>query len=210
MKNILKWGCCVLLFTLTSYILKAQKSISSPISDGLYRINIIATGKALAIENISQENNARLVQWDYVNQANHKFVVRKLPDGSYTIQALHSSKYLDGRLFYGISDAPVIQFSPFDMTYSTWNLTFLRQQNGGQGWVIQYKKSGTAIRLVGATHYTHNGRHFILKNPERLDANDYEAYQTFSFERLGDVPSSFLNSEKLNIGTTPVKIKRSN
>ena len=210
MKNILKWSFCGMLFMLSSYILKAQKTISSPITDGVYRINIVATGKGLAIENISQDNNARLVQWDYVNQANHKFVVRKHADGSYTIQALHSRKYLDARLFYGLPDAPVIQYSPFDATYSTWNLSFSRQQNGGQGWVMQHKKSGTAIRLAGATHYTDNGRHFIVKNPERLDANDYEAYQTFIFERLGDVPSSFFNSEKVNIGTTPVKIKRTN
>lgn len=211
MRNILKWVFCGVFLIAASHILKAQKSISSPITDGVYSIKIVATGKCLAIENISQDNNARLVQWDFVNQANHKFVVHKLADGSFTIQALHSRKYLDARLFYGIPDAPVIQFSPSDDIYSIWNLTFSRQQNGGQGWVIQHKKSGTAIRLAGATHYTDNGRHFIIKNPERIDANNYEAYQTFIFEKLGDVPAGFnMISEKVNIGTSPVKIKKGN
>lgn len=210
MKNIIKNGGLILILIIIVQPLIAQQSISSPITDGLYRINIVATSKALAIENISKDNNARLVQWDYVNQANHKFVVRKQADGNYTIQALHCAKYLDARLFYAFQDPPVIQYSPIDAMYSTWKITFSRQQQGGQGWVIQHSKSGVPIRLAGATHYTDNGRHFIIKNPERLDANDYEAYQTFTFERLGDVPSAFLNSVKVNTGTTPIKIKRGN
>jgi Ricin-type beta-trefoil lectin domain-like len=210
MKKILKMGYYLLIsFSVLSPI-AAQKSISSPITDGLYRIKVNATGKYWAIENISKDDNARLVQWDYVDQANHKFVVRKSDDG-YTIQALHSGKHVDGRLFYGIVDAPVIQYRFTDAMYSHWSLTFSQQQAGGAGWVVQLKKSGVAMRLSGATHYTDNGRHFIIKNPERLDAHDYEAYQTFTFERLGDVPSSFNNTvPRVNVGTSPVKIKKSN
>lgn len=210
MKKILKLGYCLVFLLAALSPTAAQKSISSPITDGLYRVKVNATGKYWAIENISKDDNARLVQWDYVDQANHKFVVRKTDD-SYTIQALHSGKYVDGRLFYGIVDAPVIQYRLTDAIYCNWSLTFSRQQTGGEGWVVQLKKSGVAIRLAGATHYTDNGRHFIIKNPERLDAHDYEAYQTFTFERLGDVPSSFINSiPRVNAGASPVKIKKSN
>lgn len=210
MKKIQKIGYYALLLLTVLSPLTAQKSISSPITDGLYRVKVNATGKYWAIENISKEDNARLVQWDYVDQANHKFVVRKSED-SYTIQALHSGKYVDGRLFYGIVDPPVIQYSLTDALYCNWSLTFSRQQTGGEGWVVQLKKSGVAMRLAGATHYTDNGRHFIIKNPERLDAHDYEAYQTFTFERLGDVPPSFNNAiQRVNTGTSPVKIKKSN
>ncbi len=73
----------------TGAIIKAKDQYQSQpdITDGIYKIKINQTGKYLAVEGISTANGARLVQWDYVDQGNHKFKITKKANGYYEISA---------------------------------------------------------------------------------------------------------------------------
>ncbi len=68
---------------------------SSQIKEGIYYIKIIETNKYLGIEGNSNINGAKLIQWDFANQNNHKFYISRTADGYYLIKAIHSNKFLN-------------------------------------------------------------------------------------------------------------------
>jgi len=154
------------------------------ITDGVYRIKVNQTGKCLAIENVSTENGARLVQWDYVNQANHQFVVTKRSDGYYEISAIHSQRYVSAAGNNKADGTAIIQWDYANQEYCRWRIYYTTQRPN-PGWVIQHANS-SPIQLQGGVDTPGNGQPFVLKQQQRQDAHDYDAVQTFSFEKIKD------------------------
>jgi hypothetical protein len=192
---------------------RVKDQLSSPIETGKYKIKINQTGKYLAIENVSKENGARLVQWDYFEQSNHQFYVRKLGDGFYTIAAVHSNRYLNTSGQSKADGTPIIQWDYAGEENGRWYLWYTADDNGNHnpGWVIQNKNSGTPIRLSGSAVNKNNGEPFVLFQSQRIDANQYELTQTFTFERIGDLPWSEKQMEKRAIPKSGgVIIKKNN
>jgi hypothetical protein len=145
------------------------------------------TGKYLAVEGISKDNGARLVQWDYVDQANHQFYVRKIADGIYVISAVHSGKYINAA-GQGVADGtPVIQWDYAAQDNVRWKLYYKSgNQGAASGWVIQNIHSGTNLSLPSFGS-TNNGEALVIRKQGYNDGAP-EAVQTFSFEKIGNLP----------------------
>lgn len=163
------------------------KMINQQLAEGLYKIKVNQTGKYLAIEGISKDNGARLVQWDYVEQANHQFYVRMIADGIYVISAVHSGKYINAA-GQGIADGtPVIQWDYAAQDNVRWKLYFKSgNQGAASGWVIQNIHSGTNLSLPSFGS-PNNGEALVIRKQGYNDGAP-EAVQTFSFEKIGNLP----------------------
>lgn len=155
----------------------------SPITTGWYKIKINQTGKYLAIEGISMENGARLVQWDFVNQGNHKFFIQELGGGDYQISALHSNKYINAAGKGTADGTAVIQWDWANQDNVKWRISYRAQNQGSPpGWVILNKNASSPLCLSNMNS-KNNGEFFILRKPAYEDGA-YEPEQTFSFERI--------------------------
>jgi Astacin (Peptidase family M12A)/Ricin-type beta-trefoil lectin domain-like len=164
-----------------------------PVTDGLYKIKVNQTGKYLAIENISHENWARLVQWDDANQGNHQFYVKKNEDGSYYLSAKHSGKYICANIGNKTEGDRIIQ-NVLPEYLGKWQLNYSKQQGCTNGWKITYNDSGLPMQLVGVD----NGAGFELRAQQHQDG-DYDCASTFSFEKLEDTePTIIPESKKIN------------
>lgn len=159
-----------------------------PIGDGIYKIKVNQTGKYLAVEGVNKENGARLVQWDFVDQPNHKFKVRNIGNGFYEISAVHSNRYLNAAGQLKVNGTPVIQYDYASQDNVKWRIYYSKQP-GYPGWVLENKGS-SPIRLASEISATNNGEPFVLMLPGRVDANEYEPMQTFTFERLENLVMS--------------------
>jgi hypothetical protein len=176
---------------------KAEKvyiNAKTPISDGMYKIKVNHTGKYLAIEGVSKDNGARLVQWDYVDQPNHKFYVRSIGDGFYEISAVHSNRYLNASGQSKADGTAIIQWDYANQDNVKWRI-YYSQQSSYPGWVIE-NKNASPIQLQAGILNNQNGISFILWMPKRHDAHDYDPFQTFSFERIGDLKPGDIKSHK--------------
>ncbi len=159
---------------------------SLQLEEGMYKIKINQTGKYLAIEGISKDNGARLVQWDYVNQANHKFYVKKIADGIYVISAVHSGRYINAAGQSTADGTPVIQWDYAAQDNVRWKLFYITANQGASsGWVIQNKNSGTNLCLPSFGG-TNNGEALVIRKQGYGDGAP-EAIQTFSFEKIGNL-----------------------
>ncbi|MFN8358015.1 MAG: M12 family metallopeptidase [Spirosomataceae bacterium] len=159
--------------------------------DGIYKIKVNRTNKHLAIEGISPDNGARLVQWDFVDQANHKFMVSRNNDGTYKIRALHSGKALNAEGASTADGTRIIQWDVVNAPNEAWKIEYHRldnQQYYEAGWSIGSPQGSTELRLASGVTDAHNGANFVLKRSQRIDANNYEAIQTFTFEKIGELP----------------------
>ena len=65
------------------------------VSGGVYRITSKQTGKVVDVSGVSQNNGARVQQWEWANGDNQKWVVDAVGNGEYRLTALHSGKALD-------------------------------------------------------------------------------------------------------------------
>lgn len=169
----------------SSAVIEAKRQ---PVPDGMYKIKINQTGKYLAIEGISKDNGARLVQWDYVEQDNHKFYVKDIGNGYYVISAVHSNRYLNAAGQSKNDGTPIIQWDYAEQDNVKWRIYYSNQLDK-PGWVLE-NKNASPIRLSSDNNAGNNGEPFILMLPKRLDANDYEPVQTFTFEKIGNLPLS--------------------
>lgn len=158
------------------------------LGNGMYKIKINHTGKYLAIEGKSKDNGARLVQWDFVDQLNHKFYVKAIGNGFYVISAAHSGRFINAEGQSKADGTPIIQWDYANQDNVKWRI-FYSSQLGTPGWVIENMGS-SPIRLAAGITIGKNGEPFILMLPQRQDANNYEPYQTFSFEKIGELPMS--------------------
>lgn len=170
--------------------------------DGIYKIKVNRTGKYLAVEGISKDNGARLVQWDYVDQANHKFMVSRNANGTYKIRALHSGKALNAEGASTNDGTRIIQWDVVNAPNEEWKVVFNRKDNHQyyeSGWSIASPQGTTELRLANGVTDASNGANFVLKRSQRIDANEYESIQTFSFEKIGELPIDRTQSQfKLN------------
>lgn len=195
----------ILMLLTTALNSTAQTTISTSPVDGLYKIQVVQTGKYLAIEGISKQNFANLVQWDYANQGNHQFYVKKNDDGSYYFSAKHSGKYICTNIGNKAEGDKVIQ-NDLPELYGKWQLTFSRQQGCNQGWKITYSDSGLPVQLVGAG----NGAGFELRAQQQHDG-DYDCAYTYIFIKLEDTESAKPESKKINSDRiAPTKKKANN
>lgn len=168
----------------------------SPIKTGYYKIKVNQTGKYLAIEGISMNNGARLVQWDFVDQGNHKFFVQELGGGYYQISALHSNKYINAAGQSKANGTAIIQWDWANQDNVKWTIGYAKTNEGSQaGWVIQNKNSNSPLRLQ-SMYSNNNGEAFIIQQPAYADGG-YEPVQTFTFERLPDQQLNVPKQEKL-------------
>ncbi|MCP9751809.1 M12 family metallopeptidase [Ferruginibacter sp. HRS2-29] len=166
-----------------------------PITTGWYKIKVNQTGKYLAIEGISMDNGARLVQWDFVDQGNHKFFVQELGGGDYQLSALHSNKYINVAGQSKADGSAVIQWDWANQDNVKWKIIYRAKNEGGLGgWEIKNKNSGSPLCLNNMFS-KNNGEFFIVKNPVYEDGA-YEPVQTFSFERITEQQPK-LREEKL-------------
>lgn len=160
-----------------------------PVTDGMYKIKINQTGKYLAIEGVSKENGARLVQWDYVEQDNHKFYIRNIGDGYFTISAVHSGRFINAAGQGKADGTPVIQWDYAAQDNVRWRMFYIKTNNMAKpGWVIVNKHSGTYLRLPSFGGQQ-NGEGLAIYEQEHSDG-EASPVQTFSFERIGDLKLS--------------------
>lgn len=164
--------------------------------EGVYKIKINQTGKYLAIEGISKDNGARLVQWDFVNQDNHKFVLKKLGGGYYEISSLLSGRFLNAAGQLKADGTPIIQWDWANQDNVKWYL-YYSNTAGNTGWVLQ-NKNASPIRLAGGVSNNSNGQPLVLMQPKRTDAGSTETVQTFSFEKIAETPLQRSGDRPLN------------
>lgn len=156
--SVILWSLCAILFPVAAQQLQ----------DGEYYIKVNATGKYLAIEGISQENSARLVQWDFVNQPNHKFIVKRYSDQRlgvyYTLQPVHSGKYVsvEGKTTRG---AKIIQYDWANQDNQRWYID--PDKNGWQIKSVEHQYRISVSGFNAATYTPGNGAYFIINNDER-------------------------------------------
>jgi hypothetical protein len=167
----------------------------TPITTGWYKIKINQTGKYLAIEGISMANGARLVQWDFVNQGNHKFFVQELGGGDYQISALHSNKYINAAGQSSADGTAVIQWDWANQDNVKWKIVYRKKNEGSfGGWVLLNKNANSPLCLNNMFSKD-NGEFCIIRKPAYADGA-YEPEQTFSFERITEQQPK-LQEEKL-------------
>lgn len=155
----------------------------TPITTGWYKIKVNQTGKYLAIEGMSKDNGARLVQWDFVDQGNHKFFVQELGGGDYQISALHSNKYINAARQSKADGTAVIQWDWANQDNVKWKIVYRAKNEGAVGgWVIKNKNADAPLCLNNMFS-KNNGEFFTIRKPVYADGG-YEPEQTFSFERI--------------------------
>ncbi|MFN8358014.1 MAG: RICIN domain-containing protein [Spirosomataceae bacterium] len=185
------WPLCC-LWICHSMPLQAQ---NQPIPDGVYMIQVLSTHKYLAIEQISQANGARLVQWDYANQDNHKFVITKNRDGAtYTIRAKHSGKVLDVLGASTANSAPLVQWdsNPSAESQQWYILQY------GHDYYLMGKASQKRIRLQGGLQQAQNGVLLELSTNYPEQALSFEKFNDSAFENQSPKPSFKTKNNKIN------------
>lgn len=137
---------------------------SQTVSDGEYFIQVNTTKKYIAIEGISQDNGAKLVQWDFANNPNHKFIIKNTGNNLYTIKAVHSGKYLSLEGTQGQQGAKIIQWDWVNQDNQKWFISASSKQTGS--FSISTAAGMKRIRLTGNHGNPANGAYFILNDEE--------------------------------------------
>ncbi len=154
----------------TSHVIRKTASMAE-INEGVYFIKINQTGKYAAIENISKDNGAKLVQWAFVNAGNHKFLVSRTKDGYYLIKAIHSNRYLNVAGAATNAGALIIQYDYADQDNVKWIIS-----KEDVGMVLRNKQTGLSVMLANTIQNPDNGVAIVL------NGNENAGRQTFSFE----------------------------
>jgi Insecticidal Crystal Toxin, P42/Ricin-type beta-trefoil lectin domain-like len=101
------------------------------------------SGKSLAVYEISENNDASIVQFDYVDRDNHHFLLVPLDDGYFCIVARHSGKGLAVSEVSQDNDARIVQY---DYTGGL-NHQFRLKDAGGGFWgiIARHSNKGLAV-----------------------------------------------------------------
>ncbi|MFN8253370.1 MAG: RICIN domain-containing protein [Ferruginibacter sp.] len=163
------------------------QSLNAEVADGIYKIRINESGKYLAIAGEEDMNNGmRLIQWDMLPRNNHLFEIKKLPNGHYSITAVHSQKLLDVVDRQTADGTQVQQWDNAGGDNQQWKLYAV-----GSGYRISSVASGKALQLSAGAGNTSNGTPLIITGnstqtfsllPAR--ANKFTAYITLKDLRL--------------------------
>jgi len=146
----------------------STQQAASIINEGTYFIKINETNKYLGIESVSINNGARLVQWDFANQDNHKFYISRTPDGFYLIKAIHSNKYLNVAEQSTQDRAIVCQWDYVNQDNLKWSFFY---NNTTKTYTIRNKQSNKQLQLQTNVYDANNG--------VALSINSNAAAQTF-------------------------------
>lgn len=123
-----------------------------PIADGVYYIKVLNAGKHLGVAGVDTRNGAALIQWDFANQANHKFELKNIGNNVFTLKALHSNRYLNVAGQSQDNNAPIIQWDYVDQA----NLHFSLIASGN-GYSIRCEQSQKYWHLQGGNGQSANG-----------------------------------------------------
>jgi hypothetical protein len=122
------------------------------IADGVYFLKVLNTGKYLGVAGIDPNNGAALIQWDFVNAANHKFELKNIGNNVFTLKAMHSNRYLNVAGQSRDNNAPIIQWDFVNQA----NLHFSLIANGN-GFNIRCEQSQKYWHLYGGNEQAANG-----------------------------------------------------
>lgn len=172
--------CFCALLPAAAQIIKTQGNSAvatamNVINEGVYFIRINETGKYVGIEGVNTENGARLVQWDFANQNNHKFQVVKAPGGYYYLKAMHSNRFLNIAGQSVQDGAPVIQWDFVEQDNVKWAFYY---DAAVRGFIIRNKQSGKELKLAGSNTNTANGTLLTL--------NGNAGRQTFALQPVNE------------------------
>jgi hypothetical protein len=168
-----------------------RSAVMNAVAEGVYFIRINETGKYFGIEGVSPNNGARLVQWDFANQDNHKFQIIKAADGYYYLKAMHSNRYLNVAGQSQQDGAIIIQWDFVEQDNLKWSFNY----NAAAGtYVIRNKQSGKELKLQG--NNANNG------NGALLAINGNAGSQTFVLQPANEVkPAAAANPNKTQQAT---------
>ncbi len=158
---------------------QVKANTTSFVTEGVYFIKVNETGKYFGIEGINPNNGARLVQWDFANQDNHKFQIIKAPDGYYYIKAMHSNRYLNVGGQSQEDGAIIIQWDFVEQDNLKWSFNF---DAATRTYVIRNKQSGKELKLQGSN--TNNG------NGAMLAINGNAGKQTFVLQSANEIKNA--------------------
>ncbi|MEI2708362.1 MAG: RICIN domain-containing protein [Chitinophagaceae bacterium] len=127
---------------------------SSQIKEGIYYIKIIENNKYLGIEGNSNSNGAKLIQWDFANQNNHKFYISRTADGYYLIKAMHSNKFLNVAEQSTKDGAIICQWDFVNQDNLKWFFFYNKVANT---YIIKNKQSNKQLQLQTNLFDTNNG-----------------------------------------------------
>ena len=170
--------CCNYFEMITAQNMQRAVNISAAtnntqaLATGVYFIKVNTTGKYLGIEGVNKANGARLVEWDFANQDNHKFFIEQRADGYYTIKALHSNRYLNIAGQSLQDGAMVLQWDFAEQDNVMWTLLKSASLNG---WIIRNKQSGKDIKLYGGVNNNVNGTPIVLNSDRAAGAQAFSA-----------------------------------
>lgn len=122
------------------------------IADGVYYLKVLNTGKYLGVAGVDTRNGAALIQWDFVNAANHKFELKNIGDNIFTLKAMHSGRYLNVAGQSQDNNAAIIQWDYVNQA----NLHFSLIASD-QGFKIRCEQSQKYWHLYGGNTQTANG-----------------------------------------------------
>lgn len=145
----------------------------SMVTEGVYFIRINETGKYLGVEGVSVNNGARLVQWDFANQENHKFQISRSADGYYFIKAMHSNRYLNVAGQSQQDGAPIIQWDFVEQDNLKWSFYYNKMNNS---YTIRNKQTNKELKLQQNAADARNG---VL-----LSLNGNTGTQTFTLQNV--------------------------
>lgn len=127
---------------------------ASMIKEGVYFIKINESNKYLSIENNSNENGAKLLQWDLAKQDNQKFEISRTADGYYLLKAINSNKFLNvsGQ---STEDGTIIsQWDFVNQDNLKWSFYYNKFSNS---YVIKNKQSNKQLQLRTNLNDANNG-----------------------------------------------------
>jgi hypothetical protein len=155
-------------------ILIESAPVGLVLSDGVYKITALHSGKAVDVSGYDLTDEATIHQWQYFEQANQQWRLTRQPDGTYRLTAQHSGKVLDAA-GAGIENGTRIwQYTWNSSCAQKWRL----ERNADGAYAIRSTCSDKVIGVAGAS--LDNGAAL------RLSTAAGSGNQAFIFERLGN------------------------
>lgn len=114
-----------------------------PIDSGTYRVRNENSGKALTVENGSEENRASLIQQLYQGRPSQQWTVESLDDGSYRLTPTHSGKAADLNKGRETNGANIVQWDWHGSDNQRWNIEAV----GGDVYRIRSVHSGKVMAV---------------------------------------------------------------
>lgn len=173
----------------------AKAASVSMVKEGIYFLKIVETNKYLGIEGINPKNGARLVQWDFADLDNHKFLISPTPDGYYLIKALHSNRYLNvgGQ---SIEDGAIIcQWDYVDQDNLKWRFYY---NSASRSYTIRNKQSDKELKLLTRINDAANGVLLSINGNPNAGTQNFVLQAVNPASVANDTPSIQLSSSLQN------------